>query len=80
MTDIPTPRDIELMALSNPVLYACLQVKVRENLSYDECYRLCIGALVEEVEQLRREQLQRWQYDCAPFYVRPLEGTSDERD
>jgi len=71
MTDIPTMRDIELMALSNPALYACLRVKVREGLDDDQFYRLCIGALVGEVEQLKREQLQRWQYDSQPFHVRP---------
>jgi len=79
MTDIPTMRDIELMALSNPVLYACLQVKAHEDLDDDQFQRLCIGALVGEVEQLRREQLQRLQYDCTPFYVRSLE-VSDDHD
>ena len=84
MTDIPTMRDIEMMALSNPVLYACLQVKVREGLDDDQFYRLCIGALVGEVEQLRREQLEWWQSECAPVLRFDFDyeerSKSDERD
>lgn len=72
MLNIPTLHDIEQMALSNPVLFACLQVKTHEDLTIVQFYRLTIKVLVENMEQMDREQLHRKQHENSVFFFPTL--------